>query len=86
MDLTYATIPMEDETNAHLPMARDHVEEIDLEPETEDSLEELPKKFTESPLDFFLDDLPFVTPMFPLVCRYNYIGQETMANSICVNA
>jgi hypothetical protein len=23
--------------------------------------------------------------MFSLVCKYNYIGQETMENSICVN-
>jgi hypothetical protein len=62
MDLTYATIPMDDETNAHLPnlpMARDHVEEIDLDPEIEDPLEEFPKKFKESPPEFFPDDLPF---------------------------
>jgi len=26
-----------------------------------------------------------VTPMFPPVCKYNYMGQETMENSICVN-
>ena len=25
-----------------------------------------------------------VTPMFPPFCKYNYIGQETMENSICV--
>ena len=26
-----------------------------------------------------------VTPMFPQVCKYNYIDQQTMENSICVN-
>jgi hypothetical protein len=58
MDLTYATIPMDDNTYAYLPnltMEKNHVEEIDLDPETE----EIPEVVKESLPYFFPDDLPF---------------------------
>jgi hypothetical protein len=60
MDLTYGTIPMDDETYSHLPnlpMARNHVEGIDLDPDIEDPLEDFPENFKYSPLKFFPNDL-----------------------------
>jgi hypothetical protein len=62
MDLSYATIPIGDETYAHIPnqpMTRDHVEEIDIDPENDDPLEEFLEEFMDSPPEFFPDDLPF---------------------------
>jgi hypothetical protein len=62
MDLTYVTIPMDDETYAHLPhlpMEMDHIEEIDLDPKTKDPLEDIPGNFKEYPPYFFPHDLPF---------------------------
>jgi hypothetical protein len=58
MDLTGLDIPMDDGTYAHLPnmtMEKNHVEEIDLDSETE----EPPEVVKESLLDFFPDDFPF---------------------------
>jgi hypothetical protein len=58
MDLTYATIPMDDDTYVHLPnltMAKNHVEEIDLDPETGEILEVVKKSLPE----LCPNDLPF---------------------------
>jgi hypothetical protein len=58
MDLTYVIIPMDDDTYVHLSnltMENNHVEEIDLDLETEETPESL-KKYL---LEFFLYDLPF---------------------------
>ena len=60
--MTYVTIPMDDETYAHLPnlpKGRDHIKEIDLDPQIEHPLREFPEKLKESPLDFCPNDLPF---------------------------
>jgi hypothetical protein len=58
MDLTYDTIPVDDDTYVFLPnltMEKNHVEEIDLNPETE----KIPKVVKRSLPYFFPDDLPF---------------------------
>jgi len=58
MDLTYHTILVDDNTCAHLPnltMAKNYIEEIVIDPETEDILEVV----EESLPNFCLGDLPF---------------------------
>jgi hypothetical protein len=58
MDLTGINIPMDDGTYAHLPnmpMEKTHVEEIDIDSETE----EIPEETNESLPYFSPDDLPF---------------------------
>jgi hypothetical protein len=63
MDLSYATIPMDDETYFHLPnqpMERDHVEEIDIDPEIEDPLEGFFEESMDSLPDFV--QITFLSP------------------------
>jgi hypothetical protein len=62
MDLSYATIPIGDEAHVFLynqPVTRDHVEEIDIDPENDGPLEDFSEEFMDSPPDFCSDDLPF---------------------------